>query len=175
MGPNGAAWAGAAAADPKKSRLGKWSENLGTHILMVGLISLLLLVPTLFFTMVLDDRRYNEQLAIESMVSPWGGHQMLADPEIIVPVEEVSSYRYEESDDETQKRINTVNLANYYISPLKSESSIELESHKRYRGNYETTLYRMAVHQVSSFALDERLVQITERSSVQQIMTDDLV
>lgn len=174
MGPNGAAWAGAAAADPKKSRLGKWSENLGTHILMVGLISLLLLVPTLFFTMVLDDRRYNEQLAIESMVSPWGGHQMLADPEIIVPVEEVSSYRYEESDDETQKRINTVNLANYYISPLKSESSIELESHKRYRGNYETTLYRMAVHQVSSFALDERLVQITERSSVQQIMTDDL-
>lgn len=174
MGPNGAAWAGAAAADPKKSRLGKWSENLGTHILMVGLISLLLLVPTLFFTMVLDDRRYNEQLAIESMVSPWGGHQMLADPEIIVPVEEVSSYRYEESDDETQKRINTVNLANYYISPLKSESSIELESHKRYRGNYETTLYRMAVHQVSTFALDERLVQIAERSSVQQIMADDL-
>ena len=173
-GPNGAAWAGAAAAAPKKSRWEQWSEKLGTHILMVAGISLLLLIPTVFFNMVLDDRRYNEQLAIESMVSPWGGHQMLADPEIIVPVEEVSSYRYEESDDETQKRINTVNLANYYISPLKSESTIELESHKRYRGNYETTLYRMAVHQVSTFALDERLAQIAERSSVQQIMSDDL-
>ena len=174
MGPQGPVGAGAAAAAPKKYFWDKCNENLGPHILMVALISLLLLIPTAFFNMVLDDRRHNERVAIESMVSPWGGEQVLADPELIVPVEEVSSYRYESSDDETQKRINTVNLANYYISPLESQSSIELESHKRYRGNYETTLYRMAVHQVSSFALAERLVQIAERSSVQQIMPDGL-
>lgn len=166
---------GSAVADAGKSRLDRWSSNLGLHILMVACLSVLLLIPTMFFNFVLEDRRYNEELAIESMVSPWGGQQQLADPELIVPVEAVVSYSYEENDwDNVQRRVNQIKLADYYVSPLDSESTVSLESHKRYRGNYETTLYRMVVQQVSTFALSERLSEIESRAEVQQVMRNRL-
>ena len=178
QGPNGARFNGPMGPGslppqpvgaPKAGKRSDWGANLGVHILLVAVISLLLLIPALFFDWVLSDRRYNEEQAIESMVEPWGGAQWLADPELIVPVEAVSSYHYEEDEDgnSTSRRYNTVSLRDYYIAPLDSDSSLELETHQRYRGNYETTLYRLAVRQHSTFALSERLDEIEARSEVQ--------
>ncbi|HIV55785.1 MAG TPA: inner membrane CreD family protein [Candidatus Anaerobiospirillum stercoravium] len=178
QGPNGARFNGPMGPGslppqpvgaPKAGKRSDWGSNLGVHILLVAVISLLLLIPALFFDWVLSDRRYNEEQAIESMVEPWGGAQWLADPELIVPVEAVSSYHYEEDEDgnSSSRRYNTVSLRDYYIAPLDSDSSLELETHQRYRGNYETTLYRLAVRQHSTFALSERLDEIEARSEVQ--------
>lgn len=157
-------------AGAQKARRESWSSNLGLHILMVAGISLLLLIPTIFFNLVLSDRQANEQRAITSMVTPWGGEQRLADPELIVEVEAVRSY----SEDAEGSRVNTVSLSDYFVSPLESDTSVALDTHKRYRGNYETTLYRMAVHQLSTFALSERLAEIEALTEVRQIMPNGM-
>lgn len=152
----------------------EFSENLGLHLLFVAMISVLLLIPTAFFGWVLDDRMDNEQYAIESMVTPWGKEQQLSEPELIVPVHEVSEIETTQSDNEVRQRYNRIRPEEYYVSPVHAATDVFINSEKRYRGNYETTLYTLEVTQEAQYDLKSALDTIRERSIVQSIDTSHL-
>ena len=150
----------------------KLSENLAFHILMVAVISLCLLIPTMFFEYVLNDRQYTEEMAIESIVTPWGEDQTLSDPIVVVPTPMLSK-KYVNSDDETTV-IESIETKNFYVYPDDANSQNKLSLEKRSRGNYVATLYKVNTEQKGSFDLRHAYESIMALSKVDHAGYDEI-
>lgn len=150
----------------------KLSENLAFHILMVAVISLCLLIPTMFFEYVLSDRQYTEEMAIDSIVTPWGEEQTLSDPIVVVPTPMLSK-KYVNSDDETTV-IESVETKNFYVYPDEANSQNKLSLEKRSRGNYVATLYKVNTEQKGSFDLRHAYESIMALSKVDHAGYDEI-
>lgn len=133
----------------------KWFENLAVHIFMVAIISLLLLIPSMFFENVLSDRQYTENSAIESITTPWGGSQLVSDPQLYISatVEKRTVNTYEEDGELYTRQTRSQALAEWYFISDFAHSSSTLTSEVRKRGNYEALLYKVRVEQQGSFDL----------------------
>lgn len=145
------------------SQTEKWYNSLGVHILMIALISILLMIPNLFFSYVLDDRMDNQRYAVSSMTSAWGDEQVLADPELKLKVRV-----YNAVEANTYVDAKGTFIYHYYaVRPQEAHTNVELKSEKRYKGNYEATLYTLQVAQTAHFDLSKakKLMQLdsTER------------
>lgn len=150
----------------------KLSENLAFHILMVAVISLCLLIPTMFFEYVLSDRQYTEEMAIDSIVTPWGEEQTLSDPIVVVPTPMLSK-KYVNSNDETTL-IESVETKNFYVYPDEANSQNKLSLEKRSRGNYVATLYKVNTEQKGSFDLRHAYESIMALSKVDHAGYDEI-
>lgn len=157
-----AAAAARAAMLPKS----KYSETLGFHILMVAIISLLLLIPTIFFSLVLDDRKSNEYSAISSMVSAWGDEQILNDIELGISVEKFTSY---ERDADGNIISSNYISQRMLVTPVHASNDIVVDTEKRYRGNYEASLYSLIVTQQARFDLQQVIQTLTNLNGIESV------
>lgn len=148
----------------------KWYESLGAHILLVCIITLLLLIPASFFSWVLADRESNQHYAVESMTEAWGGEQFLADPELIISVMVPSEIEVRGENSRGPRGVHE----NRFIRPKKSETVVKLSSEKRYKGNYEATLYTLDVTQSGFFDLEAGKALLESDSRVNLMDSDDL-
>lgn len=167
-----AAQAAASIVQSQQSKT-KLQDNLAFHILMVALISLLLLIPTLFFSWVLSDRMSNEYNAIDSMVEAWGGDQKLTDPEITLVV--ATSRRitsYDKDSNEVVSSSSSIDYEDYAVAPTKASTSVNISTEKRYRGNYEASLYTVEVQQEASFDLSAAVDSLFSRPDVSGVPLD---
>ncbi len=151
-----------AAMTPKS----KYSETLGFHILMVAIISLLLLIPTIFFSLVLDDRKSNEYSAISSMVSAWGDEQILNDIELGISVEKFTSY---ERDADGNIISSNYISQRMLVTPVHASNDIIVDTEKRYRGNYEASLYSLIVTQQARFDLQQVIQTLTNINGIESV------
>lgn len=144
----------------------KYSETLGFHILMVAIISLLLLIPTIFFSLVLDDRKSNEYSAISSMVSAWGDEQILNDIELGISVEKFTSY---ERDADGNIISSNYISQRMLVTPVHASNDIIVDTEKRYRGNYEASLYSLIVTQQARFDLQQVIQTLTNLNGIESV------
>lgn len=144
----------------------KYSETLGFHILMVAIISLLLLIPTIFFSLVLDDRKSNEYSAISSMVSAWGDEQILNDIELGISVEKFTSY---ERDADGNIISSNYMSQRMLVTPVHASNDIIVDTEKRYRGNYEASLYSLTVTQQARFDLQQVIQTLTNLNGIESV------
>ena len=144
----------------------KYSETLGFHILMVAIISLLLLIPTIFFSLVLDDRKSNEYSAISSMVSAWGDEQILNDIELGISVEKFTSY---ERDADGNIISSNYMSQRMLVTPVHASNDIIVDTEKRYRGNYEASLYSLIVTQQARFDLQQVIQTLTNLNGIESV------
>lgn len=145
---------------------GEWSSNLSMHILMIAVISILLLIPTLFFTYVLDDRMDNQEYAVDSIVEPWGYSQHFGDPNILLHMDVSSLFKVE--DDSDEKKIKVEDKIFMAIAS-KSDSQIDIDFEKRYRGNYEATLYKTTVVQEGYIDLARAIGNVVSDNSSRKV------
>ncbi|WP_308498294.1 cell envelope integrity protein CreD [uncultured Anaerobiospirillum sp.] len=145
---------------------GEWSSNLSMHILMIAIISILLLIPTLFFTYVLDDRMDNQEYAVDSIVEPWGYSQHFGDPNILLHMDVSSLFKVE--DDSDEKKIKVEDKIIMAIAS-KSDSQIDIDFEKRYRGNYEATLYKTTVVQEGYIDLARAIGNVVSDNSSRKV------
>ena len=145
---------------------GEWSSNLSMHILMIAIISILLLIPTLFFTYVLDDRMDNQEYAVDSIVEPWGYSQHFGDPNILLHMDVSSVFKGEDESDE--KKIKVEDKIFMAIAS-KSDSQIDIDFEKRYRGNYEATLYKTTVVQEGYIDLARAIGNVVSDNSSRKV------
>ena len=145
---------------------GEWSSNLSMHILMIAIISILLLIPTLFFTYVLDDRMGNQEYAVDSIVEPWGYSQHFGDPNILLHMDVSSLFKVE--DDSDEKKIKVEDKIFMAIAS-KSDSQIDIDFEKRYRGNYEATLYKTTVVQEGYIDLARAIGNVVSDNSSRKV------
>ena len=145
---------------------GEWSSNLSMHILMIAIISILLLIPTLFFTYVLDDRMDNQEYAVDSIVEPWGYSQHFGDPNILLHMDVSSLFKVE--DDSEEKKIKVEDKIFMAIAS-KSDSQVDIDFEKRYRGNYEATLYKTTVVQEGYIDLARAIGNVVSDNSSRKV------
>ncbi|WP_317383433.1 cell envelope integrity protein CreD [Anaerobiospirillum succiniciproducens] len=145
---------------------GEWSSNLSMHILMIAIISILLLIPTLFFTYVLDDRMDNQEYAVDSIVEPWGYSQHFGDPNILLHMDVSSLFKGE--DDSDEKKIKVEDKIFMAIAS-KSDSQVDIDFEKRYRGNYEATLYKTTVVQEGYIDLARAIGNVVSDNSSRKV------
>ncbi|MGN8852446.1 cell envelope integrity protein CreD [Anaerobiospirillum succiniciproducens] len=145
---------------------GEWSSNLSMHILMIAIISILLLIPTLFFTYVLDDRMDNQEYAVDSIVDPWGYSQHFGDPNILLHMDVSSVFKVE--DDSDEKKIKVEDKIFMAIAS-KSDSQVNIDFEKRYRGNYEATLYKTTVVQEGYIDLARAIGNVVSDNSSRKV------
>ncbi|MCI6862634.1 cell envelope integrity protein CreD [Anaerobiospirillum succiniciproducens] len=145
---------------------GEWSSNLSMHILMIAIISILLLIPTLFFTYVLDDRMDNQEYAVDSIVEPWGYSQHFGDPNILLHMDVSSVFKVE--DDSDEKKIKVEDKIFMAIAS-KSDSQVNIDFEKRYRGNYEATLYKTTVVQEGYIDLARAIGNVVSDNSSRKV------
>lgn len=156
----------AAAVRAAMTSKSKYSETLGFHILMVAIISLLLLIPTIFFSLVLDDRKSNEYSAISSMVSAWGDEQILNDIELGISVEKFTSY---ERDADGNIISSNYISQRMLVTPVHASNDIIVDTEKRYRGNYEASLYSLIVTQQARFDLQQVIQTLTNLNGIESV------
>lgn len=139
----------------------KWYDSLAVHILLVAVISLLLLIPNMFFGLVLDDRQSNQEYAVRSMTSAWGSEQDVGDPELVIPIcipTQINQY----SDGSSR----SVEYKDRYIRAKSASSNITINSERRFKGNYEATLYTLDVKQEGVFDLKSAMDKLTADSLI---------
>jgi inner membrane protein len=111
---------------------------------MIGILVLLLMIPSVWIMSIIDEREAYRQEALSDITTKWGGSQFIAGPVLVIPVDFLNE------DADGKKYISTRNI--YLLSEsLDIECSMEPEI--RYRGIYEILLYKSDILTKGKFNL----------------------
>ena len=139
----------------KRSSLNK---ELTLHLGLIFIISLLLLIPKIFFDSVLSDRQYMQDSAIRSITSSWGGEQTIAPPVLIFAA---TKERVVEVSKNGEQRLS-VEQFDLLLAPRITDIQIHFLGQERQRGIYRANLYRAEVSMSGTFSLNDLLDRLQE-------------
>jgi len=123
----------------------KLKTSVGVKAIIIGVLVLLLMIPSVWIMSIIDEREAYRQEALSDITSKWGGNQFIAGPVLVLPVEILNEGT------DGKKYISTRNI--YLLSKsLDIESSMEPEI--RYRGIYEILLYKSNIYTKGKFNLN---------------------
>ena len=110
------------------NKTSKFKNSVSLKLGVIVVLSLLLLIPTVFIHKLIDERQSRRNEAILEVTSKWGQSQTLFAPVILIPYE-----KYEKTSS------NTFITRKYYmhILPEKLDISGDLSPEMRNRGIYK--------------------------------------
>ena len=142
---------------------GSFPERYATTIklVIIGILTLVLLIPLLMIQSLINERQTTRQNAIEEITSKWGGKQTIAGPCFVIP------YTRTLMKDEIQ----TVVEQNLLLLPESLYVSVNSDVESRKRGIYDASVYRSDIVLKGTFDM-----QAPEKSgvSLSQIKWDDV-
>jgi inner membrane protein len=106
--------------------------------LIIGLIVLILQVPTFYVTDLIKEREQRQREAITEVSSKWAGGQNIAGPILVIPYHEANT-------DSTKSK----HFAYFLPEQLNINSKVSPE--EKYRGIYKVMLYTSGIHLDGSF------------------------
>lgn len=133
-------------------------RSLGFRFFIVSLLILLMFIPVLFVSDIINERsRYNRDTR-SSVGEEWGGRQSLSGPVLIIPVHETVVVREKrevldpetgiqklDGDDKPVYRFvdvqKTLRRAPVYLYPDQFEARIDTETQERHRGIFTVPVY----------------------------------
>lgn len=98
----------------------------------IAFLAIILLIPAFMIQMVIQDREYRRNEAVQEISSKWGNEQTLAGPILTVPYKATIK-------DEAGNISNVTQYAHFLPDKLDVKGSLQPEV--RYRGIYEAVLY----------------------------------
>ncbi len=119
-------------------------RQLPLHLLFIFILSLLLLIPKIFFDLVLEDRQLLQYSAVESITAAWSPDQAIAPPVLIF-----AGMRHSTND---EGKLVTENVP-LYLLPDETAVQAELQGQERQRGIYHATLYSAEITLTGKFDL----------------------
>jgi inner membrane protein len=109
-----------------------WDRNkIILKSFFIGILMLLLLIPTAFIQNLVSERQARQQEAVSEISSKWAGSQTITGPVIGVPYYEVTT---------TDKNTTTIKKWAYFL-PDKLDIQAQIVPEKRYRGIYQVIVY----------------------------------
>lgn len=119
-----------------------WSKSkLLIKGLIIGLLVLLLLIPTFYVQNLIEEREARQKEAIAEVSSKWAGKQNITGPVIVVPYWDVIG--------DSAKKVRTKHYASFLPDELNIKSKVSpLEKH---RGIYKVMLYTSKNDVTASF------------------------
>jgi inner membrane protein len=106
--------------------------------LIIGLIVLILQIPTFYVTDLIKEREQRQREAITEVSSKWAGRQNIAGPILVIP------YREANTDSTKSKHFA-------YFLPDQLNINSKVSPQEKYRGIYKVMLYTSGVHLDGSF------------------------
>jgi inner membrane protein len=113
------------------------------HLLVLGFLGLLLLIPIAFVYQAISDRSSTRREAVQEIANTWGLEQTVTGPMIVVP------YQFTYRDNEEKLRTGTSEMI---FLPETLDVSGDLQTEVRYRGIYQANLYVSTLQLKGSFA-----------------------
>ncbi len=114
-----------------------WNKNkIILKSFLIGLLILLLLIPTLFIQNLVAERKQRQQESITEISSRWAGSQTVVGPVIGIPYTETIT----EDNKTTQEQKKWA-----YFLPAKLSIKAQLVPEVRYRGIYQAIVYTTAL------------------------------
>ena len=110
--------------------------------LLIGMLILILLIPTVMLEDLVDERQGRQKQATEEVSSKWADHQTISGPVIAVP--------YWQLVKDYQGAVTRVKQQAYFL-PDRLDVSGTVVPEKRYRGIYEVMVYSSNLKLTGSF------------------------
>lgn len=119
-------------------------DSLLTRVTVVGIITLVLLLPLQMISGLVDDRQHYEAEAINSVTTSWGRQQTLEGVAIVLPYRQ----KFIIGPNDIRERDGSLMLL-----PEKLNLTAQLSPEVRRRGLFDVTLYSSTLDVVAEFAL----------------------
>jgi len=124
------------------NKTGRFKNSISLKLALIVILSLLLLIPTVFIRGLIDERQNRRNEAILEVTSKWGQSQTLFAPIIIVPYE-----TYEKTSSKT-----FITRKNYmHLLPDEVEIAGNMVPEIRHRGIYKVILYSADINLEAKF------------------------
>jgi inner membrane protein len=131
-----------------KDETNKTGSPIAHKLALVGGLSILLLIPTLFIYSLISDRERRQRDAVAEVSDKWGREQVLTGPVVTVP------YWVEDTAFDSATRQNKVVYTPYFAHFLPDELKLtgEVKPKILSRGIYEVVVYEAKVKAEGSFS-----------------------
>ncbi|MEM1372876.1 MAG: cell envelope integrity protein CreD [Pseudomonadota bacterium] len=156
-------------------------RSIGTRFFTVGLLALFMFIPLFFVGAIIDERANYSRSTATELGREWGGAQVLAGPELVIPVTEIvtRSEREEIIDLGTGEqaldaagRVRTrvvetdveVARASIFLLPERYDALLSTQSDERRRGIFRVPVYRASL--TAEFAFDVAQVEVPEGQTI---------
>ena len=133
-------------------------KSLGLRFFIVGLLILLMFIPIMFVSDIINDRADYNRTTRSSVGNEWGGQQAISGPVLIIPVEETVIVREKrevldpdtgiqklDADDKPVYRHvdvqKTLRRDPVYLYPDQFEATIDTQTQERHRGIFTVPVY----------------------------------
>lgn len=144
----------------------------GLRFLIVGLLILLMSIPTLFVSDIINARADYNRSTRHSIGAEWGGSQLLSGPALVIPVQETITVRekYKVLDEATGVQLldsndnpvfryadvkKTVRRDPVYLYPDTFRTQIDTVTQERHRGIFTVPVYTASADVVFDFPTDD--------------------
>ncbi|MBF9043430.1 cell envelope integrity protein CreD [Rhodobacterales bacterium HKCCE4037] len=150
-------------------------RSLGTRFLIVGLLVVLMFIPTFFVSLVVEER---DELARETLFSvsrEWGGAQLLSGPVLIIPVQGTfqvtETYMVTDPDtgEETEQTRQVPRIRRtepIYLLPEEFTLDIVTETEIRSRGLFDVPVFQALAAMEMTYDLDSAPAQIQSNEEI---------
>jgi inner membrane protein len=120
-----------------------WSKSkLLVKGLIIGVLVLLLIIPTFYVQSLIEEREQRQKEAITEVSNKWAGHQVVTGPMIVLP--------YWQTDGDTAtKKVRSKHFA--YFLPEQLFVNAAVIPKEKYRGIYKVMLYNSRLNLSGSF------------------------
>jgi len=119
-----------------------WDRNkIILKSFFIGMLVLLLLIPTAFILSLVNERQSRQQEAVSEISSKWAGSQTVTGPVIGIPYTETTT---------NDNKTSTVKKWAYFL-PDKLDIQARIVPEKRYRGIYQVIVYTAALQVKGSY------------------------
>lgn len=117
-------------------------NSIGAKAVVVGVLTLLLLIPLLFVGNLVNERQERYKEAIAEVSSKWGSAQEIAGPILVVPymaIENIPEFNNNGQQISTTRRVEK----NAYFLPETLDYKTTVESETKKRGIYDVAVYSL--------------------------------
>ncbi len=121
----------------------KLKNSIVLKMVLIGFLALVLLIPTIFISQLIDERSIRRMEVISEVSGKWGGRQVISGPVLTVPV------TIESFDKESEKM--DYHRVNVHFIPEDLNISGQIDHELRKRSIYEVMLYETAIDVSGSF------------------------
>ncbi len=148
-------------------------RSLGTRFLIVGLLAVLMFIPTFFVSLVVEERDYLAQQTIRDIGREWGGEQLLSGPVLILPVQgtfqvnETFTVTDPETGEETEETRQVPRIRRtdaIFLLPEDFTLDLSTETEIRSRGLFDVPVFQALATMGLTYDLDaaEDLIRSNE-------------
>ncbi|WP_257670316.1 cell envelope integrity protein CreD [Parapedobacter tibetensis] len=124
---------------PEQQRygLGQWlSRSVSAKLLFIGTLILLLLIPSLWISSLIEERQHRQQSVVREIGQKWSGQQVIGGPVMVVPYKTMIKTMVGEVE-KFEERIQYL-----YVLPDELEVAAQTKTELLYRGIFKAVVYQ---------------------------------